>query len=171
MNPEYLLAPIVRFEASGEHGKLVRDGVYMRMLENGERPEVAEITDRTDRDKLIRAKVFEELTEFEQAEDRSAQISEAADFLEACNLFIEHEVLVNQRDSKRIGRFQRLMHERQITVNEAEINRRRKAASDGTYKFFKPVKAVTVRSDSPRLSLYTTSHWRRASSYFGVFND
>lgn len=81
-----------------------------------------EITTRLN-SREIRVLVANGLGRFEAAESPEEQLLTAAALLGACQALVER-VDVNQNDSKTLGRFQRLLHERNISLNDVETFRR-----------------------------------------------
>jgi len=70
----------------------------------------------------IRGLVADGLSRFEAAESLEEQLTAAAGLLSACQTLVER-VDVDQNDSNTLGRFQRLLYERNISLNEVEAFR------------------------------------------------
>lgn len=160
-----------RFETVNRAGKLVRDGIFLDMKNLGDNPETIAVQGDDHMQSIIQLKVSEEFNEFVVSSRNDNQIDEAADFLAAWDLFIKSGIEVTQSHSQMLGSFQRLLHERQISMHKVEYARLQKAKRRGEFNGMHVVKAVEVTNPN-RFKYYDSDQWEEAplsdaTSYLG----
>ncbi|HEX9595106.1 MAG TPA: hypothetical protein VF996_03180 [Candidatus Saccharimonadales bacterium] len=159
--------PLLIFEVKGSGFKLVRDGIFKKMISENCRPQTVEIDSPELVCEIIRQKMQEELNELRSAKTYEEQIIEAGDFLAAADLLVLKNIDISQQDSEVIGDFQAFMHTQRISFNAAEIARMLKAQADGEYDEFNVVSAVTLDADNQLVDKYRKNEqWSMRRSYY-----